>query len=278
MTTAPRISVVIPLYNKALYVAEAIYSVLNQSFPAMEIIVIDDGSTDGGPEIVRSIADPRIRLVAQSNAGVSVARNHGIDLASGEYLAFLDADDRYQSGFLAGIAGLIANFPEAGMFCSAYTSFWADGRREDRSLRSTQSGATLYVEDFYAAWSKAAFTCTNAIVVRRTLLDGYNLSFAPGEKLGEDQDLWFRVAERAPVAYLNTPLVYYRMAVQDSATQNQAVLEILPCYARLSERLTNGAVPPAPPRGQPLAGQPHSQYRAGKSADRRQGKSRQFSS
>lgn len=249
MTDTPSISVVMPLYNKAPYVAEAIHSVLNQSFPAIEIIVIDDGSTDDGPEIVKAIDDQRIRLVTQANAGVSVARNRGIDIADGDYIAFLDADDRYQAGFLAAIAGLITGFPKAGMFCSAYTSFWADGRREERYLKSARLGATLYVDDFYAAWSKAAFTYTSSIVVSRKLFDESSLRFPKGEKLGEDQDLWFRVAERTPVACLNSPLVDYRMGVEGSATQNQAVLDILPCYLRLGERLANGTVPPRLHRG-----------------------------
>ena len=244
MTKTPRISVVMPLYNKAPYVVEAIQSVLNQSIRVEEIIVIDDGSTDDGPAIVKTISDPRIRLIAQANAGVSVARNNGIALANGDYIAFLDADDLYQPGFLAGITQLIQTFPQAGMFCSAYTSFWADGKRENRCLRSTQAGAMLCIEDFYAAWSKIAFTCTNAIVVPRALFNDSSLRFPQGEKLGEDQDLWFRVAERTPVAYLNTPLVDYRMGVHGSATQNQTVLEILPCYTRLSERIASGQVPP----------------------------------
>lgn len=244
MIMPPRISVVMPLYNKAPYVNEAIRSALNQDIPVTEIIVIDDGSTDTGPAIVASIPDPRIRLITQPNAGVSVARNNGISAATGDYIAFLDADDRYQPGFLAGITKLIQNFPQAGMFCSAYTCFWADDTRRDRGLTKAAADTALYVPDFYAAWSKSAFTYTSAIVVSRKLFENATLRFPQGEKLGEDQDLWFRIAEKTPVAYLNTSLVDYRMDVQDSATQNQTVLEILPCYARLGERLANGSVPP----------------------------------
>lgn len=243
MIMPPRISVVMPLYNKAPYVNEAIRSALNQDIPVTEIIVIDDGSTDTGPAIVASIPDPRIRLITQPNAGVSVARNNGISAATGDYIAFLDADDRYQPGFLAGITKLIQNFPQAGMFCSAYTCFWADDTRRDRGLTKAAADTALYVPDFYAAWSKSAFTYTSAIVVSRKLFENATLRFPQGEKLGEDQDLWFRIAEKTPVAYLNTSLVDYRMDVQDSATQNQTVLEILPCYARLGERLANGSVP-----------------------------------
>ncbi len=91
----PRISVVIPMYNGEVYIGQCIRSVQNQTYGDFEIIVVDDGSTDRGAEICRSLAaaDPRIRLTCQENGGVSRARNHGIDLACGEYLFFLDCDD-----------------------------------------------------------------------------------------------------------------------------------------------------------------------------------------
>jgi glycosyltransferase involved in cell wall biosynthesis len=249
MIKHPTISVVMPLYNKVGYVGEAIRSVLEQTQAAAEIVVVDDGSTDGSTAAVSAFQEPAIRLLSQANAGVSVARNRGIVASSSEYIGFLDADDRYQPDFLAGIARLIHQFPNAAVFCSAYTCFWEDGSRIERSMPAVAPGAALLVENFYSAWCKAAFTCTNAIVVRRSLFDDPSLRFPPGEKLGEDQDLWFRIAERATVAYMNSPLVDYRMGVLGSATQASSVLEVLPCYRRLDERLASGAVPPRLRRG-----------------------------
>lgn len=244
MTKPPSISVVMPLYNKAAFVREALLSVLAQTLPASEILVIDDGSTDGSAAEVNTFPEPVIRLITQANAGVSQARNRGIEAATGEYIAFLDADDRYQSGFLAEIARLIEKFPHAGIFCSGYTCFWEDGARIDRCLSSVPSGVASSIRNFYRCWCKGAFTFTSAIVVRRVLFEDPSLRFPPGEKLGEDQDLWFRIAERWPIAYINKPLVDYRMGVMGSATQANALLDILPCYRRLDERLVNGVVPP----------------------------------
>ena len=117
MTT---VSVVIPLYNKGPYIKRALSSVIDQTFQDFEIIVVDDGSTDNGADVVRSFDDLRIRLIQQENAGVSVARNHGIDEAKAELIAFLDADDEWLPKFLETIIRMRNNFPEAGVYATAY--------------------------------------------------------------------------------------------------------------------------------------------------------------
>src|ERR1035441_8596585 len=94
------ISVVIPLYNKAPYVGRALSSVFRQTIQDFECIVVDDGSTDGGGDLVEKMSDPRLRLVRQANGGVSRARNQGINLARHPLIAFLDADDEWLPGFL----------------------------------------------------------------------------------------------------------------------------------------------------------------------------------
>lgn len=107
----PDISVIIPLFNKESYIKRAIRSVISQTHPANEIIVVDDGSTDNGPAIVSAIEDHRIKLLSEENAGVSSARNHGISHAKGDVVAFLDADDEWHPNFLEVIGRLIALFP-----------------------------------------------------------------------------------------------------------------------------------------------------------------------
>ena len=243
--TAPTFSIIIPLYNKSLFIAEALASVQAQTYPALEIIVIDDGSTDDGPKRVRAISDPRIRLLRQANAGVSIARNRGIELAKGDFVLFLDADDRYLPDFLATIVRLVDHFPSAAMYATGYFRFQNDGSRCITPVSSELKSKEGLVKDFYAAWCKSAFFYTVSLAIRREVFADRDMRFPAGEGLGEDQDLWFRIAERYPVAYAKSPLVEYRMNVQGSATQTGKILHMLPCYRRLDERLTSGTVPVA---------------------------------
>jgi cellulose synthase/poly-beta-1,6-N-acetylglucosamine synthase-like glycosyltransferase len=239
----PTISVVVPLYNKAGYVEEALRSVLAQQPGALEVLVIDDGSTDDGPDRVRALADPRVRLVSQPNGGVSAARNHGITLARGDLVAFLDADDCHQPGYLAAITALAIQFPQAGMLCTGYQRVDPQGRRQPCLHPRLAAGAMALITDFHGDWSRASFTFTSAITVRRNLLQRLAPVFPLGERLGEDQDLWLRLAEAGPVACCNRVLADYRVEVAGSATQRHAVSDVLPCYQRLAQRLRAGTVP-----------------------------------
>ena len=241
--TAPTFSIIIPLYNKSLFVAEALASVQAQTYPALEIIVVDDGSTDDGAERVKAISDPRIRLLRQENAGVSIARNRGIELARGDFVLFLDADDRYLPGFLETVMRLVGDFPSAALYATNYFRFREDGTRDITPISSALKIKEGLVEDFYAAWCRSPFFYTVSLAIRREVFADSEMRFPKGERLGEDQDLWFRIAERYPIAYAKSPLVEYRMNVQGSATQTAKVLQVLPCYRRLEERLTAGRVP-----------------------------------
>jgi glycosyltransferase involved in cell wall biosynthesis len=111
-------SVVVPLYNKGQTIVETLNSVLAQDFPDFEVIIVDDGSTDDGPDkIERLFRDPRIRMIRQENAGEGAARNTGIDAARYDLVAPLDADDLWAPGYLTAVSKAVRAFPDAGMFC-----------------------------------------------------------------------------------------------------------------------------------------------------------------
>ena len=131
------------------------------------------------------------------------------------------------------------------MLCTGYSRVDGAGHRTDVGHPRMQPGATGLITDFYGDWSRATFTCTISIAVLRGVLLALPQLFPLGDRLGEDQDLWFRLAESTPVAYSNRPLADYRADVANSATQGQLVLDMLPCYQRLAQRLAAGQVPMA---------------------------------
>ncbi len=125
---APRVSIILPTYNRAGCVGEALQSALAQEYPDVEVVLVDDGSTDGTLEMVRRRFgdDPRLRTIRQPNGGPARARNAGLELATGELIAFLDSDDVYRPGFVAAQVARLASAPEAAMsVCDiAYEGAW----------------------------------------------------------------------------------------------------------------------------------------------------------
>jgi len=120
VTEPLNVSVVIPVFNKRRYLLRALESVLAQTHAEFEVILVDDGSTDGSLDTIGHLRDARVRIARQPNAGVSAARNTGIRLARAPLVAFLDADDTWEPGFLAAMLALRYRYPDAGLYASAY--------------------------------------------------------------------------------------------------------------------------------------------------------------
>ena len=218
-----RFSVIIPLYNKASYVAKAISSVLNQTFKDYELVVVDDGSKDDSAKIAeQTIKDhDHCVLIRQGNAGVSLARNNGVAASQGEYLCFLDADDWWEPMFLEEMEKLIEEFPEAGVFGVNYTIV----NESKRKTRVAQVGVDKSFEKGYInycqVYAKTMYMPLTSISVAipRIVFDEMK-GFPDGIKLGEDFMLWIRIAMKYKVAFLNKPLSFYN---QDVDVANRGV-------------------------------------------------------
>lgn len=195
------ISVIIPLYNKEAGIATALRSVLAQTYQDFEIVVVDDGSTDDGATIVEQHSDPRIRLIRQANAGVSVARNRGIAEAKGEYVSFLDADDEWMPGFLEEIVALQQEFPKCKAQATNYT-FCSNGVKSSTILRKMpfNSKRGVLTNYFEVASCSHPPVWTSAVCIERKLLQKIG-GFPVGIKSGEDLLTWARIAVHTHWAY-----------------------------------------------------------------------------
>lgn len=122
----PAVSIVVPLYNKAAYVAETIRSVLAQTYADWEMLIVDNGSTDGGADLARAFDDPRLRVVVSPRRGPGAARNYGVGLAQGEWVQFLDADDQLAPDQLEQQLATAARHPEAMIVAGGWREYRAD--------------------------------------------------------------------------------------------------------------------------------------------------------
>jgi glycosyltransferase involved in cell wall biosynthesis len=211
-------SIIIPLYNKAPYIERAVKSVLSQDYPHFEIIIVNDGSSDGGEKIVTKIVDERLKLVSQKNAGVSAARNTGAEEAQYEYLAFLDGDDTYEPNFLSEIVKLIGNFPNAGIYGTSNSFIYPNGKKVAEDFRYLFNGKEQgLLEDYFGLFAqiqKSPFSNSNLCIPKKIYQEfgGYKV----GVKLTEDSDLWCRIALKYDVAFSVNALANYFVALEGS--------------------------------------------------------------
>jgi len=200
----PRFSVIVPLYNKAPYVKKALESICAQTYRDFECIVVDDGSTDGSLDVVRSldIGDCKLEIISQANAGVAAARNVGVENSHGEYLCFLDADDWWEPTWLEEMDKLITGYSDAGIYCTNYVYYKPGKTHVALNLeRGYMNYPEAYLHGEMPVW-------TGAACMLRRVFDEMG-GFPIGIKLGEDFLLWAKTALHYKVAFCEKPLAYY---------------------------------------------------------------------
>lgn len=196
----PVVSVIIPAYNSAAFIAEAIAGVRGQTFTGHEIIVVDDGSTDDTREVIRRF--PEVRSVRQSNQGVAAARNAGIALAKGEFICFLDADDLWRPEKLTRQLDFMAAHPDVGLLFTDAEEHGSDGVEKASILATMTCGATqVPIDDAFRKLLIENFIPTSTVMVRRSCLMASGL-FDVSLPNVEDRDMWLRLAAVVPVACL----------------------------------------------------------------------------
>lgn len=225
----PGISVIIPAYNIEAYLGRAIDSALAQTLPANEIIVVDDGSTDGTARIVQPYG-AAVRYIHQPNAGLSAARNTGIRAARFEWIALLDGDDRWLPDMLKKQTELLRQHPDL-VWCSGNTilHYTESGREhpmlpEEKIRPFLREGA--FFDNYFLAYPRGVWFAPCTMMIRREVFDqvGY---FREGLRFAEDLEMWFRIACRWPaMGFVPEPVaMYYKnrpgSLTHDTARRNQ---------------------------------------------------------
>ncbi|MBN2511885.1 MAG: glycosyltransferase family 2 protein [Sedimentisphaerales bacterium] len=233
-----KISVVIAAYNAAETIERAMRSILAQTRPADEIIVVDDGSEDNTSQIAGSM-DRRIRVIHQANAGSSVARNTGIEAASGDWIAFLDADDEWFPEKLRLQEALLDANPELVWgYCNFFTAH--SGIISKKAVFPSRISDNDMFDDYLHAYCAGLYAWTGTLLIQKRVFQKTGL-FVPGMKRGQDTDLWFRIAYLYPrVGYVSAPLAIYHRDTPNSSTKinihYQFMIDHIERHLQLSEQ------------------------------------------
>lgn len=225
------ISVVIPLYNKAHTIADTLHSVMSQTHTDFEVIIVNDGSTDNGVEVIKqNFNDPRIRIINQENQGVSVARDRGVEEAQSNYIAFLDADDKWHSEYLRIMNTAISRYPNAALYSSGGLIYNADGSVSYRLAKKHLN--KIETCDFFE--NPHVYIHTSAAIINKSFFKQTDGS-PRGMRRLEDFALFFQIALKGPFVYIGLPISKYVGGVPGQATSNtlENKFKTLKCFCFL---------------------------------------------
>ncbi len=209
------VSIVIPLYNKAHTIIATLDTVFNQTFQNFEVVIVNDGSTDNGVDIIsQKFQDPRLRIISQENQGVSAARNRGVDEAKGEWVAFLDGDDKWHPDYLGTMYTLICRYPEAVMFLCAGL---IENPGEPIYYRMVK-GYEGYMGPINIFLNPPVFSHTSATIVNRKKFNATH-RFIVGMNKFEDFLATQTLALLGEVIYCGIPLTKYVGGVEGQLTK-----------------------------------------------------------
>lgn len=207
-------SVIIPVYNKELYIKCTIESVLKQSFKDFELIIVNDSSTDNSLGVIENFKDNRLRVFTKPNSGVSDTRNYGIVKAQYPYICLLDADDLWLPNYLEELYQLIIKYPQVGFFCGAYSVFAGKSEQKIKTIDLINyNNSPFFKVDFFKASvaMKRVIALTSRVCIKKDILTSLPYIFPSGCNMGEDADVWIRTALNTEVVYSNNPTMLYRV-------------------------------------------------------------------
>ena len=241
-----KISVIIPLLNDSPYIARAIKSTLNQTIQNFEIFVIDGGSEDDGPKIVKDFNDPRIHFLVQSGKGVSNARNEAVTFTKNDYIAFLDADDEWMPYHLETLQHLIQKYPDAGMYATVYKIQTSEGKAQMADYKCIPNPPREGLLPNYFKSSALGYwpVITSVVVIPRNIFCEMG-GFPEGYWYGEDGDLFGKIALKYRVAFSWEFGAIYHWDASNRVCDKIIPLDYVEPFVKTARAaLTKGEVPP----------------------------------
>ena len=216
-------SIIIPLFNKAEYINIALNSIFNQTYPNFEIIIVDDGSTDGGVNVINKEELKYIKIIKQENQGVSIARNNGALAAKYDYIVFLDADDIWEIDFLFELNSLINSFPNYPLYGINSKFRYKNGFEyfidlkylfNNKQIGLIQNYFEVYVKNRMSPFSNSSCAFNK---FQFNKIGGY----ASSVKYTEDSDLWTRIALTNHIPFSNKPLSIYNLEIPNNSNSHK---------------------------------------------------------
>jgi glycosyltransferase involved in cell wall biosynthesis len=211
----PKVSVIIPTYNCAHYVAQAVESALSQTYRDLEVIVLDDGSVDKTAEVMQRY-EGKVKYIRQENSGLPAARNRAIEASSGEFIALLDADDWWEPHKLSEQVPMLEQDPEICLVYSDLEVVYDDGKIISSFLSSRPLATDGYVFDRLL---HSGFIIPSTVLLRRTHFEEAGM-FDESMRSHEDIDLWLRMCQRWKVALVRKPLTHRRQGATNMTSND----------------------------------------------------------
>jgi glycosyltransferase involved in cell wall biosynthesis len=230
----PFFSVIIPLFNKEKFIEATLKSVLNQTFIDFEILIINDGSTDNSHQIIKGFDDPRIRYFFKENAGVSSARNDGIEKAQSNYISFIDADDYWYPNFLEEMYKIIQNYPQQKVFSAAIEI--ETSKKVIPASYSIAKTNDYEIVNYFTASCKETVICTSCAVFHKSIFEETG-TFDIEAKSGQDTDMWIRIGMNYPIVFSWKILARY-VYDENSLSKNKNYLHQKINFSKFKEQET----------------------------------------
>ena len=244
--TSPFFSVVVPLYNKEKTLARTLTHILAQTFGSFEIVIADDGSTDGSIDVARSFDDRRIRIFSQCNSGSGAARNLGIKNARANFITFIDADDIWHPNHLQDLFELIQEYRGVGFYATAYRLVYPSVKRAvSITLRETERSAPhTLIDNYFEYAAEKFFINADTVAIEKWVFDKMGM-FEPGVRNGQDILYWAVLGLNLKLAYSGIPSSDYYKEIEGQTTSLKPGIDAynFRYVGFLADSLKNGKVP-----------------------------------